>query len=178
MVKEIKVSPDQKIHSINNILQLLSDKTCKTKKRMKPDGKVVEEKSKSTFDKMKEYGTVDYCAYATSAIREAKNNQMVLDLIKVRTSFDVQILSNSEHRFLMYKGLAVKADYFETVVDIDVDAYVPATYIKSESQKLDVYKRIAAITNEDVVEILKEFDLSPPVPTISNTSISFKNFTQ
>ena len=56
MVKEIKVSPDQKIHSINNILQLLSDKTCKTKKRMKPDGKVVEEKSKSTFDKMKEYG--------------------------------------------------------------------------------------------------------------------------
>ncbi|HCJ08250.1 MAG: HD domain-containing protein [Lachnospiraceae bacterium] len=68
-------------------------------------------------DKMKEYGTVDYCAYATSAIREAKNNQMVLDLIKVRTSFDVQILSNSEHRFLMYKGLAVKADYFEKVVD-------------------------------------------------------------
>lgn len=68
-------------------------------------------------DKMKEYGTVDYCAYATSAIREAKNNQMVLDLIKVRTSFDVRILSNSEHRFLMYKGLAVKADYFEKVVE-------------------------------------------------------------
>ena len=68
-------------------------------------------------DKMKEYGTVDYCAYATSAIREAKNSQMLLDRIKVRTTFDVQILSNSEHRFLMYKGLAVKADYFEKVVD-------------------------------------------------------------
>ena len=47
-------------------------------------------------EKMKEYGTVDYCAYATSAIREAKNNQMVLDLIKLRTSFKVQILSNPE----------------------------------------------------------------------------------
>ena len=68
-------------------------------------------------DKMKEYATTDYCAYATSAIREAKNNQMVLDLIKLRTSFDVKILSNSEHRFLMYKGLAVKADYFESIVD-------------------------------------------------------------
>ncbi len=46
------------------------------------------------------------------------------------------------------KGIPT-GDDFETVVDIDVDAYVPATYIKSESQKLDVYKRIAAITNEE-----------------------------
>ena len=68
-------------------------------------------------EKMKEYGTVDYCAYATSAIREAKNNQMVLDLIKLRTSFKVQILSNSEHRFLMYKGLAVKQEHFEKVAE-------------------------------------------------------------
>ena len=35
-----------------------------------------------------------------------------------------------------------------------------------------------AITNEEVVEILKEFDPSPPVPTISRTSWSFNNFTQ
>ncbi len=67
--------------------------------------------------KMKEYGTVDYCAYATSAIREAKNNMMVLDLLKLRTGIEVKILSNSEHRFLMYKGLAVKADYFDKIVE-------------------------------------------------------------
>lgn len=67
--------------------------------------------------KMREYGTVDYCAYATSAIREAKNNMMVLDLLKLRTGITVKILSNSEHRFLMYKGLAVKADYFDKIVE-------------------------------------------------------------
>ena len=67
--------------------------------------------------KMREYNTLDYCAYATSAIREAKNNIMVLDLIKLRTGITVQILSNSEQRFLMYKGLAVKADYFDTIVE-------------------------------------------------------------
>ncbi len=66
--------------------------------------------------KMREYGTLDYCAYATSAIREAKNNRMVLDLVKLRTGLTVKILSNSEHRFLMYKGLAVKAGYFDKVV--------------------------------------------------------------
>ncbi len=67
--------------------------------------------------KMREYGTLDYCAYATSAIREAKNNMMVLDLVKLRTGLDVKILSNSEHRFLMYKGLAIKADYFDKIVE-------------------------------------------------------------
>lgn len=67
--------------------------------------------------KMKEYGTTDYRAYATSAIREAKNNVMVLDLIKLRTGLEVKILSNSEHRFLLYKGLAVKSENFETIVE-------------------------------------------------------------
>lgn len=68
-------------------------------------------------NKMKEYGTTDYRAYATSAVREAKNNVMVLDLIKLRTGFEVKILSNSEHRFLMYKGLAVKSTNFESIVE-------------------------------------------------------------
>lgn len=67
--------------------------------------------------KMKEYGTTDYCAYATSAVREAKNNMMVLDLLKARTGIEVKILSNSEHRFLMYKGLAVKSANFEKIVE-------------------------------------------------------------
>lgn len=68
--------------------------------------------------KMKEYGIVDeYKAYATSAIREAKNKMMVLDLIKLRTGIEVHILSNSEHRFLMYKGLAVKDENFEKIAE-------------------------------------------------------------
>ena len=67
--------------------------------------------------KMREYDTIDYCAYATSAIREAKNNQMVLDLIKRRTGMVVRILNNFEHRFLMYKGLDVNAEYFDKIVE-------------------------------------------------------------
>ena len=40
---------------------------------------------KGFVKKMKEYATTDYCAYATSAIREAKNNIMLLDLIQLIT---------------------------------------------------------------------------------------------
>ncbi len=38
---------------------------------------------------------------------------------------------------------------FETAVECDIDAYIPADYIKNEYQKLDIYKRISAIENEE-----------------------------
>ncbi len=47
------------------------------------------------------------------------------------------------------RGVSSKTEDFETVVDVDADAFVPASYIRSEGQKLDVYKRMAAITSED-----------------------------
>ena len=49
---------------------------------------------------MKDYCIDDYRAFATSALREAKNAIRVLDRIKVRTGIDVEILSNSEQRFI------------------------------------------------------------------------------
>ena len=67
--------------------------------------------------KMKEYGTTEYQAYATSVVREAKNNVMVLDVLKLRTGIEIKILSNSEHRFLMYKGVAAGAENFEKIVE-------------------------------------------------------------
>jgi transcription-repair coupling factor (superfamily II helicase) len=47
------------------------------------------------------------------------------------------------------KGEVPEEETFNTTVDIDIDAYIPATYIKSEFQKLDIYKRIAGIENEE-----------------------------
>ena len=38
---------------------------------------------------------------------------------------------------------------FPTNVDLDVDAYIPPSYIMNEAQKLDIYKRIAGIENEN-----------------------------
>ena len=42
-----------------------------------------------------------------------------------------------------------EAEDFETVVDCDIDAFIPDGYIKNEYLKLDVYKRISAIENEE-----------------------------
>ena len=40
--------------------------------------------------------------------------------------------------------------------DLDVDAYIPDSYIPNEYQKLDIYKRIAAIENEEEMEDMIE----------------------
>lgn len=54
------------------------------------------------------------------------------------------------------KGIAVR-EQFETTMDISLDAFIPDTYIRDEFQKLDIYKRIAAIENEnDYDEMLEE----------------------
>lgn len=45
---------------------------------------------------------------------------------------------------------------FETVIDVQVDAYIPATYIRSEFQKLDMYKRIAGVENQEDYENMQE----------------------
>ncbi|WP_442929321.1 transcription-repair coupling factor [Natranaerovirga hydrolytica] len=47
----------------------------------------------------------------------------------------------------------------ETSIEIDVDAYIPSNYIKNEHQKIDIYKRIAAIENEeDYFDIQEELE--------------------
>lgn len=53
------------------------------------------------------------------------------------------------------KGEA-KEDSFTTTMDLNVDAFIPDSYIPNEYQKLDVYKRIAAIESEEEMEDMIE----------------------
>lgn len=64
------------------------------------------------------------------------------------------------------KGTAAVQETYETVIDLDLDAYIPARYIPNEFQKLDIYKRIAGIENEeeydDMLEELMDRFGEPP----------------
>ena len=53
------------------------------------------------------------------------------------------------------KGESAEVD-FPTVVDLDVDAYIPPSYIMNEVQKLDIYKRIAGVADETECADMKE----------------------
>ena len=53
------------------------------------------------------------------------------------------------------KGEKEEADY-ATTIDLDIDAFIPESYIKNEYQKLDIYKRIAAIESEEEMDDMIE----------------------
>jgi len=64
---------------------------------------------------MKGYRVEDYTAYGTSAIRETDNTMIVLDQIAQRTGIHIEVLSNSEQRFLNYKAIASKGRFNKVV---------------------------------------------------------------
>ncbi len=54
------------------------------------------------------------------------------------------------------KGDTEVRELFETQIDADLDAYIPANYIRNEIQKLDMYKRIASIETVDDLEEIQD----------------------
>ena len=74
------------------------------------------------------------------------------------------------------KGLSVSEEEFQTLVDIDLDAYIPDAYIRNESQKLDIYKRIAGIESteecEDMLEELLDRFGDPPKSVLNLLAVA------
>ena len=46
--------------------------------------------------------------------------------------------------------------HFVTNVDLNIDAYIPGTYILNEEQKLEIYKRIAGLTDASEAESMRD----------------------
>lgn len=66
---------------------------------------------------MKAYKVSEYKAYGTSAVRETENTIIVLDQIRQRTGIEIEVLSNSEQRFLDYKSIAFKGEAFNKFIE-------------------------------------------------------------
>lgn len=65
---------------------------------------------------MDNYGVRDYTAYGTSAFRDMENASIVLKQIEQETGVRIEILANSEQRFLDYKSIASKGEEFNRVM--------------------------------------------------------------
>ena len=64
---------------------------------------------------MKEYQVDGYEAYAAAALRDVSNELFILDQIRIRTGLTVHVLSNSEHRFISYKSVAMRCEFEEPI---------------------------------------------------------------
>jgi transcription-repair coupling factor (superfamily II helicase) len=78
-----------------------------------------------------------------------------------------------EDMIKLIKG-EIQKEPIETTVELKVDAYIPGEYISDEMQKIEVYKKIAAISSfDDMMEIQDELidrfsDIPPSVENLMN----------
>lgn len=66
---------------------------------------------------MEGYRVESYQAYATSAVRETTNTAIILDQIEQKTGIHIDVLSNSEQRFLDYKSIASRGRQFNEIIE-------------------------------------------------------------
>lgn len=105
----------KELNSIVNHLELGADAFTKEKISQEMIDRLC--KTLNDFKEfMKEYGVEEYRVCATSALREVKNTRILVEQIKVRTGFQIEILSNSEQRFIGYKSIASKWSEFNEVI--------------------------------------------------------------
>ena len=89
--------------------------------------------------KCREYKVSRIFCVATSALRDAKNREVVLEQIKIKTGFRVEVLDNSMERF--YQNIAVKetmpdfkdiVEHGTMMLDIGAGSMQATVYDKSE----------------------------------------------
>ena len=101
---------------------------------------------------MKSYKVDQYKAYGTSAFREMGNKMIVLDQIAQRTGITIEVLSNSEQRFLNYKAIASIGDAFNKIIEkgtaivdigggsIQVSLFDKDTLVTTQNMRLGVLR--------------------------------------
>ncbi len=135
----------------------------------------------SDFKKiMKGYGVTHYQAYGTSAIRETRDIEIVRDLIEQRTGIHIDVLSNSEQRFLDYKSIALKSRQFQEIISkptaivdigggsIQLSLFEKDTLVATQNLRTGVL-RIHTTMEEVHATRLKYFDL---VSELVNSQLS------
>ena len=66
---------------------------------------------------MGSYKVDGYKVYANSVLKQASNIYFILDQVKTKTGFEVEIISNSEQRFLGYQAIASMDGFAEIIKD-------------------------------------------------------------
>lgn len=101
---------------------------------------------------MQSYQVDSYRAYGTSAIRESQNKSILIDQVRQRTGIQIEVLSNSEQRFLDYKSIAFQGESFDRIIEkgtaivdigggsIQISLFDKDTLVSTQNLKLGVLR--------------------------------------
>ena len=99
---------------------------------------------------MRSYQVSEYKAYGTSAIRGSRNSAILVDQVRIRTGIQIEVLSNSEQRFLDYKSIALQGQRFDEIIEkgtaivdiggasIQLSLFDKDTLVSTQNMKLGV----------------------------------------
>lgn len=65
---------------------------------------------------MDDYGVKHYEVMATSALREASNRDYILDQIKLKTGFELNVIGNAQEQFLTLKAIKNKLENYDELI--------------------------------------------------------------
>ncbi len=129
---------------------------------------------------MKGYGATHYKAYGTSAVRETRDFAILQELVRQRTHIQIDVLSNSEQRFLDYKSIALKNEQFQEVIkrptaivdigggSIQISLFEKDALVATQNLKTGVL-RLHAIMQRVQATRLKYFEL---ISELVNTQLA------
>ncbi len=107
---------------------------------------------------MDSYGVEEYVAYGTSAIRETVNTSILLDQIEQISGIRIDVLSNSEQRFIDYKSIAFQGEEFERFIEkntvildigggsIQMSVFNKDNLVSTENLKMGVLRLLERMT--------------------------------
>lgn len=125
---------------------------------------------RSFKETMDAYQIKKYKIMATSAIREASNRDYILDQIKLKTGFEIEVIDNSQEQFLMLKGIKDKLENYETLIQegvvvvvmgtgsIQITTYYQGELKSSQNVKMGAL-RVKEILGDLEDETLKYYDI-------------------
>jgi len=129
---------------------------------------------------MKEYRVKKYRAVTTSGIREARNCDQVLELVRLRTGLEVEVINNAEERFLTYKAIRGHLpDYLrvrqEGVVIVDIGSGgVEISVYKQGHLQYSEYIKVGSLRLSELLSDLER--TTPEFPSIMEEYIESKTY--
>ena len=95
---------------------------------------------------MNGYRVTEYRACATSAFRESRNMLIMRDYIEKQTGLSIDVLSNSEQRFVDYQSIASVTEEFESIIQN------PAAIVDigGSSMQISLFDKDKLITTQNI----------------------------
>ncbi|MDN5351101.1 MAG: exopolyphosphatase / guanosine-5-triphosphate,3-diphosphate pyrophosphatase [Clostridiales bacterium] len=95
---------------------------------------------------MDDYGVKIYKAMATSALRDAENSKSIIEIIRMKTGFEIEVVEDTVEKFLTYKSMRDRIPNYKEVrksavlVEVNTGGFDVSLYSQNKLVKNDEIK--------------------------------------